>query len=95
MTPAQLEAFRRGHWGIENHLHYVRDVSFGEDSSTLRTGQAPQNMATLRNLVIGICALDAARQNKRTSSLPKFRREAQNNRDLAAARVARPLLDGT
>ena len=42
----------RGHWGIENRLHYVRDVSFGEDRSRLRTGSAPQVLAALRNLVI-------------------------------------------
>jgi predicted transposase YbfD/YdcC len=45
---------RRGHWGIENRLHYVRDVSFGEDASQVRTGSAPQALAALRNTVIGI-----------------------------------------
>lgn len=44
----------RGHWGIENRLHYVRDVTFGEDASQVRTGSAPQVMAALRNAVIGL-----------------------------------------
>ena len=65
MSARDLQAFRRGHWAIENRLHYVRDVTFGEDSSTVRTAHAPQNLATLRNLVIGLCALDAARHQKK------------------------------
>lgn len=44
----------RGHWGIENRLHYVRDVTFGEDASQVRTGAAPQVMAALRNAVLGL-----------------------------------------
>ena len=92
MDAAQLQAFRRGHWGIES-VHYVRDVTFGEDQSTVRTGHAPQNLATLRNLVIGLCGLDAARQNKRTSYLPSFRRNAQNHRQVAIDLVSRPLLE--
>ncbi|MGH2509409.1 MAG: transposase [Ktedonobacteraceae bacterium] len=42
----------RGHWCIENSLHYVRDVTFGEDRSRFRSGQAPQIMAASRNLAI-------------------------------------------
>lgn len=42
----------RGHWSIENSLHYERSVTFGEDRSRLRTGQTPQIMAALRNLTI-------------------------------------------
>lgn len=44
----------RGHWGIENRLHYVRDVTFGEDASQVRSGAAPQVLAALRNAVIGL-----------------------------------------
>lgn len=51
-SPERLLALVRGHWSIENSLHYVRDVTFGEDRSRLRTGQAPQIMAALRNLTI-------------------------------------------
>jgi hypothetical protein len=42
-----------GQWAIENGLHWVRDVTFAEDGSQVRTGTAPQVMACLRNLVIG------------------------------------------
>lgn len=48
-SAAQVEAVWRGHWGIENKVHYVRDVSMGEDAGQIRTGQAPQALAALRN----------------------------------------------
>ncbi|HET9110315.1 MAG TPA: ISAs1 family transposase, partial [Ktedonobacterales bacterium] len=51
-SPQRLLALLRGHWHIENRLHYVRDVTFGEDRSRLRSGDAPQIFAALRNLAI-------------------------------------------
>lgn len=48
--PAHLGAYTRGHWGIENRLHHVRDTTFDEDRSQVRTGNGPRAMATLRNL---------------------------------------------
>jgi predicted transposase YbfD/YdcC len=50
--PERLLELVRGHWSIENSSHYVRDVTFLEDRSRLRTGNAPQILAALRNLVI-------------------------------------------
>lgn len=44
----------RGHWGIENGLHHVRDVTFDEDRCQVRTGAAPQLLAACRNLAIGL-----------------------------------------
>jgi predicted transposase YbfD/YdcC len=52
-SPARLADYLRGHWAIENGLHYVRDTSFAEDGSQVRTGAGPHVMATLRNLAIG------------------------------------------
>lgn len=60
--PAQHAALVRGHWGIENRLHWVRDVTFAEDRSALRTGCAPVVMATLRNTAISLLRL-AGHQN--------------------------------
>ncbi len=54
----RLQALWRGHWSIENRLHWVRDVTFGEDASQVRTGSAPQVMAALRNTAIGLLHLD-------------------------------------
>ena len=56
-SPAMLAAWVQGHWGIENRLHWVRDVTFDEDRSQIRTGAAPHVMATLRNLVISLLRL--------------------------------------
>ena len=50
---ANLARWIRGHWSIEV-LHHIRDVTFGEDASQVRTGNAPRVMAALRNLAIGI-----------------------------------------
>ena len=53
-TAAHLLALVRGPWGIENRLPWVRDVTFDEDRCQIRTGAAPQVMAALRNVVIGL-----------------------------------------
>ena len=52
-SPARLADYLRGHWAIENGLHYLRDTTFAEDGSQVRTGASPQVMACLRNLAIG------------------------------------------
>jgi hypothetical protein len=57
LRPERADAKRlleltRGHWGIENGLHYRRDVTLGEDASRIHKGVAPQVMAALRNTVI-------------------------------------------
>jgi predicted transposase YbfD/YdcC len=59
-TPAQLAKLIRDHWKIEA-LHYVRDTTFAEDASQLRTGNAPRAMATWRNLAIGALRLGGVR----------------------------------
>ena len=56
-NPERLLALWRGHWGIENRVHWVRDVTFDEDRSQVRTGSAPQIMAALRNLTISVIRL--------------------------------------
>jgi predicted transposase YbfD/YdcC len=53
-SAARLADYLRGHWAIENGLHYVRDTTFAEDGSQVRTGAGPHVMATLRNLAIGV-----------------------------------------
>ena len=53
---ARLLEITRGHWGIESGLHYRRDVTFREDRSRVRTGHAPQALATINNLVLGLFA---------------------------------------
>ena len=48
--PHHLNHFARGHWAVENSLHWTRDVTFGEDNSQLRASTAPRNLAAMRNL---------------------------------------------
>jgi len=52
--PERLLALMRGHWGIENRLHHVRDTTYDEDRSQIRTKNGPRMMATLRNAAISL-----------------------------------------
>jgi predicted transposase YbfD/YdcC len=56
--PVTLAAWARSHWEIENCLHWVRDVTYQEDKSLVRTGNAPRVMASLRSLAISLLRLD-------------------------------------
>jgi predicted transposase YbfD/YdcC len=56
-SPAALAAIIRGHWLIEDRLHWVRDMDYDEDRSQVRTASAPRVMVTLRNLAITILRL--------------------------------------
>ena len=54
LAPRSLLRLVREHWHIENRLHYVRDVTLGEDASQVRSGSAPQVLAALRNALLGL-----------------------------------------
>ncbi|HEY4042340.1 MAG TPA: ISAs1 family transposase [Rhodopila sp.] len=51
-SAADLLALSREHWGIENRLHYVRDVTYREDQGRTNAGHAPQALAALRNTAL-------------------------------------------
>jgi predicted transposase YbfD/YdcC len=72
--PARLADLLRGHWAIEA-LHHIRDVTFREDDSQVRTGAAPHVMAVLRNLVIGVLS-----RAGRVNLAAALRRHARNPR---------------
>lgn len=55
---ARCAAYVRGHWGIENRLHWVLDVAFDEDRSRIRSGHGAQNFALLRHLVLNLLRRD-------------------------------------
>jgi predicted transposase YbfD/YdcC len=64
----QLLTVTRAHWAIENSFHWVLDVTFAEDASRIRVGNAPQNMAVLRHLALNILKADKSKgslRNKR------------------------------
>ncbi|WP_199506522.1 ISAs1 family transposase [Geodermatophilus sp. TF02-6] len=56
--PALLATWIQGHWGIENRVHHVRDVTQGEDASRIRTGTGPEVMAVLRNTALNLHRLE-------------------------------------
>lgn len=58
--PRAIAAWLRQHWAIENAVHWVRDVTFDEDRSTIRTGAAPQVLASLRNIALNLHRLTGA-----------------------------------
>lgn len=51
---AQIARAVRGHWGIENSLHWVLDIAFREDESRIRKDHAPANFATLRHFALNL-----------------------------------------
>jgi predicted transposase YbfD/YdcC len=55
--PGLLAGWLQEHWGIENRVHHVRDVTHGEDASRIRTGTGPQLMAALRNTDLNLARL--------------------------------------
>jgi predicted transposase YbfD/YdcC len=77
--PEHLNHYARGHWCVENRLHWTRDVTFHEDSSQLRTGAAPRAMASFRNLTINTYRL-AGRAN-----IAHARRDLHDRADAFAA----------
>jgi predicted transposase YbfD/YdcC len=79
--PERLATLVRGHWGIEA-LHWIRDVTFNEDRSQLRNGSAPQILAGLRNLAVGV--LHASGRTKIASSLRWVSRDPTRALDILA-----------
>src|ERR1700760_3211843 len=71
LSAAAFAAAARGHWAIENNLHWVLDVTFGEDLSRLRTGHGAKNMAVVRHF-----ALNLVRQVADTRSIKRRRKRA-------------------
>jgi hypothetical protein len=75
----QLLAYRVGHWGIENCLHWVRDVDFGEDACREQKQHCPHNLAALRNACISLLRLEGVKE-----ILSTLRRFATRPLDLLA-----------
>ena len=65
----QLADYIRGHWSIENQLHWVLDVEFGEDNSRTRKDNAPENLAVIRHI-----ALNLFKQNQKFKGSIKSKR---------------------
>jgi predicted transposase YbfD/YdcC len=64
---APLAAAIRGHWGVENRLHWVLDVQFREDASTVRVGDGAQTFAVLRHLALNLLRHDRTVRGSRAT----------------------------
>lgn len=78
LDPAGLLQLSRDHWRIENSLFHVRDVTFAEDASRVRSGEAPKVMAELRNATLTLI--------RQSGQKPRPAREAYASRPRAAIR---------
>ena len=56
--PHELLRHNREHWGIENKLHHTRDTTYNEDRSRIRKAKGARSLASLKNLAIGLYALE-------------------------------------
>lgn len=72
MTAERALELTRGHWSVENNLHWVLDVVFGEDASRIRTKRAAENFGILRRLALSL--LGAAPPPKKGMSIRRRRR---------------------
>ena len=83
MTAAELAQSARAHWGVENRLHWVLDVTFGEDGIPIRKDYAPQNFSLLKKIVLNMLRLDTTGRAK--TSLRQKRKIAAWDDDSRAA----------
>ena len=80
-APKRLLELTRGHWGIENGLHHRRDVTMQEDHAQLRMGHAPEMLAILNNIVLGLFA------RQREANVAQARRDFAYHLDKALTRL--------
>lgn len=80
LTPAEVAEAVRSHWGIENQLHWVLDVTMKEDASTVRKDNAPENLSLLKKIVLNLLRMDTTDTVK--SSLRLKRKRAAWDDDL-------------
>jgi predicted transposase YbfD/YdcC len=73
--PADPEVFgssARAHWGVENSLHYVLDVAFGEDACRIKSGNAPENMAFIRKIALSLARADSQSKSSIASRIKQM-----------------------
>ncbi|MBL8471986.1 MAG: ISAs1 family transposase [Rhodocyclaceae bacterium] len=82
LSAPSLAKYARAHWGIENQLHWVLDVTFDEDASTVRKDNAPENLSLLKK--IALCLLRTQREAHPRYSLRRMRKHAARDDDFLA-----------
>ena len=78
-TAEKVNSTIRNHWGIENGLHWVLDVTFGEDATRVRMGNAAENLSTLRKTALNL--LKRQPETKKKLSIPRKRKRCAWNQD--------------
>lgn len=73
----------RQHWGVENKLHWVLDICFGDDQSRTRKGNAPRNMAVIKKTVLNL--LQIIKKDRPRASLKRMRKLAGWDNDFLNA----------
>lgn len=86
-APALAQAVR-AHWGIENRLHWMLDVCFGEDGCMVRKDNAPQNLSLLKKIVLNLIRMDST---DKASVRQKQKRAAWGGNILMAMTVVKSL----
>jgi len=76
ISPEELARAVRSHWGIENRLHWVLDVTMGEDASTVRKDNAPQNLSLLKKMALNLIRMDTTDRTVKCSMRLKRKRAA-------------------
>ena len=73
LTPAEAAEAVRSHWGIENQLHWLIDVTMKEDASTVRKDNAPENLSLLKKIVLNLLRMDTTDTVKSSLRLKRKR----------------------
>ena len=82
--PSEILALNRGHWEIENRVHYVRDFSFDEDRSRIRAGKLPRNLACLSNAAIAVVRMRGRFEHQPQAHRHYAAKQAEALRDVFA-----------
>ena len=88
--PSEVLALNRGHWEIENRVHYVRDFSYDEDRSRVRSGKLPRNLACLSNAAISIVRLRGRFRHQPQAHRHCAARQGEAVREVLAPKQRRP-----
>lgn len=81
MTPEALATAVRAHWAVENKLHWMLDVNFGEDACMVKKDNAPQILSLIRRVVINMLSLDTTQPSFTTKKLSKRQKRKFANLD--------------
>lgn len=81
MTPEALAKAVRAHWAVENKLHWMLDVNFGEDACTVKKNNAPVILSLIRRVVINMLSLDTTQPSFTKKKLSKRQKRKFANWD--------------